>query len=356
MQDKIVVNFEGETAPQLSSVRSGKDVVWNDSDGLFKVTLKSVRDNDYFDDEASEEVWQVLELTNTEREIANETLEASASLSPLTMSQGLTAAASIRAKEITSKGKQGLLEDHKRLNGTDYFTVFKEVGKKYGYPGENLDGGARTPEDVVNDWITSKKGHREILLGAAFKKIGIGYNYDDPDPTDRRFYWTQEFADSLTSDSLGNPETVTAANLLKANISRDTVSKFIAGDDEPNTIENSNYGMTIDALGGNDSITNSGLNVSISGGADFDTILSSGSFGTINAGTGNDSISLSSDTKEVLIEYTAGDGSDTIVGFNATDTIKISDIEFTPEILGDDIILTVGDDSIKFLEHVFKNV
>ncbi len=122
-QDKIVVNFDGSTTPQLTSIASGSDVVWQDGDGLFKVTLKSVRDNDYFDDEASEQVWQVLELTNAEREAE--------SLSPLTLSDGLTAAASIRAQEINELGEKNELDifRHNRPKGGEYSTVFEEVGK-----------------------------------------------------------------------------------------------------------------------------------------------------------------------------------------------------------------------------------
>ena len=153
-EDKIVVNFDGETTPQLSAQSiSGGNVVLQDGDGLFKVTLKSVRDNDYFDGTASVEAWEVLELTNAEREAAG--------LSPLTMSQGLTEAASIRAKEITELGTLGLLTDHTRPDGTNFSTVFEEVGKTYHNYAENLDGGAATPEDVVSQWMSSDD-HKKI--------------------------------------------------------------------------------------------------------------------------------------------------------------------------------------------------
>ena len=83
-RDKIVVNFDGDTAPQLSMSTSGNDVVLSDGN-LLTVTLKSVRDNDYFDGDTEAQAWKVLELTNAERETAG--------LSPLTMSDGLTAGA-----------------------------------------------------------------------------------------------------------------------------------------------------------------------------------------------------------------------------------------------------------------------
>ena len=349
-EDKIVVKFEGSTIPQLTSSVSDNDVVWKDSDGNFNVTLKSVRENDYFDDEASDEVWEVLELTNAEREARN--------LSPLTMSDGLTSAAEIRVQEITELGEKNELDilKHIRPNRPDddnnydtvnYDTVFEEVGKKYHNHAENITAGESTAKEAVDDWMNSPT-HRKNILDEEDKnylKLGVGYNFDDTDPSDQRFYWLQLFADSLNSDSLGNPETVTAEELLSASIESVAVTKFIAGTDESNTIENNLYGATILALGGNDSINNAGLNVSISGGADDDTIDSNGSFGTINAGTGNDQINLN-DAQEILIEYFSGDGSDTISGLNSTDTLSISGSEFTPATVGNDIIVGVGSDSI----------
>ena len=198
-RDKIVVNFDGNAAPQLTSstLKSG-DVVWTDGGGLFSLTLKSVRENDYLDSTASEEAWEVFYLTNTVREIYD--------LPLLTMSQGLTAGAQIRAEEITEKGNLGLLTDHDRPDGSDFSTVLDD---KYHNYGENLEGGARTPLDVVvNGWMRSSP-HRENILdekGLNFQKLGVGYNYDDEDKSNLRFYWTQLFADSLN-----NPETVSTA-------------------------------------------------------------------------------------------------------------------------------------------------
>lgn len=87
--DKIVVNFDGDTAPQLTTVTSGNDVVLSDGE-LLNVTLKGIRDNDYLDSNASEQVWEVLKLTNVEREKEN--------LTALTMSDGLTAAQGLLKK------------------------------------------------------------------------------------------------------------------------------------------------------------------------------------------------------------------------------------------------------------------
>ena len=345
-RDKIAVNFEGDTVPKLSSLTSGNDVIWQDDDGLFSLTLKSIRDNDYFDGDASREVWEVLKFTNDEREKNN--------LPALTMADGLTAGAKIRAEEITKKGTLGVLTDHTRLdNKTNYSTIFEEVGKSYYNHGENLDGGARSPAEVVEQWVGSESHHANII-NPNFLKLGIGFNEEDSDPTHRRFYWVQLFADSLKAI-----ETVSTDELLTANIITDTVqNKLITLSDDPDIYNNTIYGATIDAKGGADSITNAELGVSINGGADNDTIENFGAAVTISAGGGNDLVQLGSRNDEsginsgILIQYTAGDGDDTISGFNFTDTLSIIGGEFTPVTLGNDVVISVGADSITLSDAV----
>ncbi len=368
--DKIIVHFDGNVAPQLTNKVSGNDVIWRDNEGFFSLTLKSVRDNDYFDSNADNEIWKVLELTNDEREKQNE--EDGGNRPMLTMSDGLTKGASIRAVEITDLGVLGLLADHTRnLDDSEtYETIFKDsrVNKIYTHFAENLDGGARSPEDVVNQWMNSES-HKTNILNSIYNKIGVGYNYNDPDPTNHRFYWTQLFGDSLESDSNNNPETVTASRLLTAKIETDTVSRFIAGNGDANIIANNNYGVTIEALGGADSISNSGLIASISGGTGNDEITNYGANSTLDGGEGidyiensasnvtttggkgNDFINLwdMSDTsgnataaQNNLIEYRLGDGNDTILAFNSTSTLCISGSEYTPMTLGSDVVVFVG--------------
>ena len=112
--------------------------------------------------------------------------------------------------------------------------------------------------------------------------------------------------------------------------------------------------MTGDTGAGLDTITNHGFNVSISGGADDDFILTASVYSrgtnaadvTINGGAGNDLISLSSNEQHHWIEYTVGDGDDTILGYNSNTTINISGAAYASEYSGDDIVFTVGDGSI----------
>ncbi len=342
-EDKIVVNFDGKTVlnfggrrvPQLSSTISSDDVVWTDG-GNFNLTVKSVRDNDYFDGDASKEAWEILQLTNDEREKEN--------LTWLTMSEGLTKGAQIRAEEITGLADRGALSSHTRpesVGSTEWFTVLE--GKYHSY-GENLQAGAESSAEAIEDWMNSEH-HKENILdekSLGFSKLGVGYNYEDLSKNE--YYWTQLFADSLVADEM---QTVSAEDLLTADISPvNLVRKFISLTRRDNIHDNTEYGATIQALGGNDFITNSGLNVSISGGTGDDTIDNRASFVTIAGGKGNDLISLSNDAKENVIQYTIGDGSDTISGFSETDTLSMPGVEYTPVTVDNNVVVSVGRDSI----------
>ena len=95
---------------------------------------------------------------------------------------------------------------------------------------------------------------------------------------------------------------------------------------------NSLEGATIQAQGGNDTIQNDADNVSIAG------------------GKGNDSISLSSGASNNVIVYNAGDGNDTIEGFNETSTLKVAQGNYSTTRSDDDIIVKVGDGSIKLVD------
>ena len=120
---------------------------------------------------------EVLRLTNIER--ANVGVEA------LDKMQVLAQAADVRANEII------VSFDHTRPDGRKFSTVLDELNVPYTTAGENLAKGQRTPEEVVQAWMNSKKGHREALLEKDFKHIGIGVSMDG----NGGLYWTQLFTD-----------------------------------------------------------------------------------------------------------------------------------------------------------------
>ncbi len=65
------------------------------------------------------------------------------------------------------------------------FQMIKSFGISYRSAGENIAKGYKTPQAVVNGWMTSS-GHRANILNASFTKIGVGYVADGN-------YWTQMF-------------------------------------------------------------------------------------------------------------------------------------------------------------------
>lgn len=117
-----------------------------------------------------------MKFTNAEREKEN--------LPALTLSDGLIAGASIRAEEITNLGQTCALNDHARPNGSQWYTV---LDGKYNYPGENLDGGAESPAEVLSDWMHSdshKTGNvvgvqsSELLSATFMLADGSAYRYN----------------------------------------------------------------------------------------------------------------------------------------------------------------------------------
>ena len=80
------------------------------------------------------------------------------------------------------------------------------------------------------------------------------------------------------------------------------------------------------------------------GGAGNDTIHSYSYSATINGAGGNDIISLQGGSMNNLIKYSSGDGSDTIYGLTATDTLQIGNGNgsYSKAQSGSDIIVTVG--------------
>lgn len=198
--DKIIVT--GSTAPQLISTDSENDLVISSADGYFSVTLKGTRDmQSYFDGTAPEEVWDVLEFTNDERE--------SQSLTPLTLSQDLTSGASVRAQEIIKTF------GHTRPDGSSCFTV---LNGQYSSTGENIAAGQSSAFDVVASWMNSE-GHRANILNSGFTQLGVGYAQDSLGTYGN--YWVQMFGGSsldtitVTQNDLSKvPITATVGGLL----------------------------------------------------------------------------------------------------------------------------------------------
>ena len=85
------------------------------------------------------------------------------------------------------------------------------------------------------------------------------------------------------------------------------------------------------------------------GGAGADTLINAGLNAQIIGGADNDFISISGSNN--LIQYTAGDGNDSVVGFNTTSTLKIGNgttdtYSTVKSSTGNDIIVTAGSGNV----------
>ena len=116
---------------------------------------------------------EVLKLVNEER--------AKYGVAPLAWNKAVEEVAHLRAKELV------VLFSHTRPDGRSCFSAAGECGVYYRAAAENIAFGYRTPEEVVEGWMNSE-GHRENILSADYKKIGIGCVKNNG-----FLYWTQFF-------------------------------------------------------------------------------------------------------------------------------------------------------------------
>ena len=117
---------------------------------------------------------EVLRLVNIER--------SKAGLPAFTTAPALREAANIRAKELET------LFDHKRPDGSQYYTALEECSVSYSPSGENIASGHTSPEHVVNGWMNSP-GHKENILRDSFGKMGVGVHKTE----DGSLTWVQLF-------------------------------------------------------------------------------------------------------------------------------------------------------------------
>ncbi len=105
----------------------------------------------------------VLEKTNGYR--------ASAGLSALVLDKELCAVAAAKAQDMAAKG---YFSHTSPTYGTPS-QMLNAFGVSYGYMGENIAKGYSSAAAVVSGWMSST-GHRANILGASFKKLGVGYS------------------------------------------------------------------------------------------------------------------------------------------------------------------------------------
>lgn len=133
------------------------------------------------------------------------------------------------------------------------------------------------------------------------------------------------------SITLKDIEADTVVNVVNADntVTKLVVPRLVQGTSRADTLINEEDSYQIESYGGADKITNSGNSC------------------TIIAGAGNDSI-INEGTKN-LYQYSSGDGKDTIIGYNSTDTLQIVKGTVKSSIVsGNDFILNIGSGSVTF--------
>ena len=293
VKDRILINYRNSAAASGWNYQfNGLDLILSDTDHRLNITLKGTMPLDeYYDQDGNEQIWEVLEEVNEEREDAG--------LAPLTLSQEIMDATAVRANELVE------YYSHTRPDGTSCFTALKN---NVGYRGENIAVGYRTADDIMDSWMNSA-GHRANILNANFDKLGVGYTYDSN--SEWKTHWVQMFrSHEYSDDTLSHDELLNTTVVLSSNNGSNqtmTLSQLIALDsvehvDTINTSEfyNRNKNSLVSGTSGNDTIYNDAGGVTIFGGAGNDFIYNftlsnytvNGDYGyvTIDGGAGNDSI------------------------------------------------------------------
>lgn len=139
---------------------------------------------------------EVLDLVNKERN-AN-------GLSSLRMDYDLQNAAMTRAAEIS------LNFGHTRPDGSDCTSVNTKVYE------ENIAYNFKGAEEIMNLWMSSNDGHREVILDSDYKSIGIGCFKNG-----EVYYWVQLFGISEPTYELiktGSQTTTRSISVLNENL------------------------------------------------------------------------------------------------------------------------------------------
>ena len=124
----------------------------------------------------SEIALEVLDLVNQERRKQG--------LSDLVLSHDLNGVATAKAEDMAEKN----YFSHDSPTYGSPFDMMRNFGIDYSYAGENIAGGQRSAQQVMEDWMNSS-GHRANILDKNYTQLGVGYAEGGAYGT----YWVQEF-------------------------------------------------------------------------------------------------------------------------------------------------------------------
>ncbi len=170
--------------------------------------------------------------------------------------------------------------------------------------------------------------------------------------------------DDLITSSGSNPESITLSSSANkyANYDNKVEIYAVGGND---SITNEGVQVLLDGGAGNDKLINTANEVTLLGGAGKDTILSNGSHVLIDGGADADKVSLGEDAQNTtviggkgndtiylndngnLIQYAEGDGNDAIFNLSEKDSIQITAGSIgSTGVSGSNVILTVGSNKL----------
>ncbi len=230
----------------------------------------------------------------------------------------------------------------------------------------SIDGGA--DNDYLQNWdwnneqVTVRGGDGNDTL----RNVGAYTTLDGGAGNDSIHNWNDlvSIAGGEGADSIHNSNYYSKGNsvTIDGGAGNDSIINFAGnvtmtgGEDDDTIYSYGGYSSIIDGGTGNDKILNGwitdssleGTNATLIGGAGDDTINNDSDSVSINAGTGNDLISLSSNADNNVLVFTAGDGNNTVIGFNETDTLKIDNDGkgvYSTQISGDDMVVNIADNN-----------
>lgn len=93
-----------------------------------------------------------------------------AGVSEMSIDYTMCKLAGVRAKEVSKN------QSHTRPDGRKYNTIYADYGvTKPKATGENIAWATRfdSAQDIVNYWMESTLGHREVMLNSKYKRFGI---------------------------------------------------------------------------------------------------------------------------------------------------------------------------------------
>ncbi len=126
-------------------------------------------------------------------------IRAENGLNPLQVDEDLTRSARYHAWDMATNNYNDHATKRKDNNG-DWIIVYPKASiriKKFLADsticaGENIAGGQRSPEKVMNDWMNSP-GHRSNILNPFYTHIGVGYYVPEAFRSGFWHYWVQNF-------------------------------------------------------------------------------------------------------------------------------------------------------------------